>query len=44
MRSLAKLAALDFAAACFGHGKAIVGGAARRFRQKWGVPLMQPSL
>lgn len=44
MRSLAKLAALDFAAACFGHSKAIVGGAARRFRQKWGVPLMQPSL
>jgi glyoxylase-like metal-dependent hydrolase (beta-lactamase superfamily II) len=35
-RSLAKLATLDFEVACFGHGKAIVGGAAERFRQKWG--------
>jgi glyoxylase-like metal-dependent hydrolase (beta-lactamase superfamily II) len=36
IRSLVKLAALDFEVACFGHGKAIVGGAAERFRQKWG--------
>lgn len=35
-RSLARLAALDFEVACFGHGKAIVGKAAERFRQKWG--------
>ena len=35
-RSLAKLATLDFEVACFGHGQAIVGGAAERFRQKWG--------
>ncbi|MBN1993600.1 MAG: MBL fold metallo-hydrolase [Anaerolineae bacterium] len=34
-RSLAKLAKLDFAVACFGHGRAIVGGAAERFRKKW---------
>lgn len=33
--SLARLACEDFAVACFGHGKAIVGGAARRFRRKW---------
>jgi glyoxylase-like metal-dependent hydrolase (beta-lactamase superfamily II) len=36
-RSLAKVASLDFEVACFGHGKAIVGGAAERFRQKWGT-------
>ncbi len=35
-RSLAKIAALDFEVACFGHGRAIVGGAAEQFRQKWG--------
>lgn len=34
-RSLAKLAALDFEVACFGHGKAIVQGAANQFRRKW---------
>lgn len=34
-RSLARLGKLDFEIACFGHGKAIVGGAAARFRQKW---------
>jgi glyoxylase-like metal-dependent hydrolase (beta-lactamase superfamily II) len=33
--SLRKLAALDFAVACFGHGQAIVEGASLRFRQKW---------
>jgi glyoxylase-like metal-dependent hydrolase (beta-lactamase superfamily II) len=32
--SLAKVGNLDFDVACFGHGKAIVGGAAERFRQK----------
>lgn len=35
-RSLARLAGLDFAVACFGHGKAITTGAAERFRKKWG--------
>jgi glyoxylase-like metal-dependent hydrolase (beta-lactamase superfamily II) len=35
-RSLAKLSALSFDVACFGHGKAIRTGAAARFRQKWG--------
>ena len=34
-RSLRKLAALDFQIACFGHGKAILQDAARKFRQKW---------
>lgn len=34
--SLARLAALEFEVACFGHGKAIVGSAAHRFREKWG--------
>ena len=34
-RSLAKIAALDFEIACFGHGKAIAQGASSRFRQKW---------
>lgn len=34
--SLARLAKLEFEVACFGHGKAIVGGAAQRFRTKWG--------
>ena len=38
-RSLAKLAALDFEVACFGHGSAIVRGASERFRQKWGTPM-----
>ena len=36
IRSLAKIAGLDFAVACFGHGKAIVGAAAEQFRKKWG--------
>ena len=36
-RSLAKIANLDFDVACFGHGKEIVGGAAEKFRQKWGT-------
>ncbi|SIO32779.1 Glyoxylase, beta-lactamase superfamily II [Singulisphaera sp. GP187] len=34
-RSLAKLAALEFEAACFGHGKPIKRDAAARFRKKW---------
>ena len=34
-RSLAKLAALEFAVACFGHGRPIPSGASARFRQKW---------
>lgn len=38
-RSLAKIAALEFEVACFGHGQAIIGGAADRFRRKWGTPL-----
>jgi glyoxylase-like metal-dependent hydrolase (beta-lactamase superfamily II) len=36
-RSLAKVANLDFEVACFGHGNAIVSGAAEKFRQKWGT-------
>jgi glyoxylase-like metal-dependent hydrolase (beta-lactamase superfamily II) len=35
-RSLAKLAALEFEVACFGHGRPIVGGASGRFRREWG--------
>jgi glyoxylase-like metal-dependent hydrolase (beta-lactamase superfamily II) len=34
-RSAEKLAALEFAAACFGHGKPIKIRAAARFRKKW---------
>lgn len=34
-RTLAKLAALDFEVACFGHGRPIRGGAAAKFRRKW---------
>jgi glyoxylase-like metal-dependent hydrolase (beta-lactamase superfamily II) len=34
-RSLRKLNGLAFDVACFGHGRAIVGGAAERFREKW---------
>jgi hypothetical protein len=28
-------AALDFRVACFGHGKAIIGDGASRFRRRW---------
>lgn len=35
-RSLMKLAAIDFAVACFGHGPAIVEDASAQFRLKWG--------
>jgi glyoxylase-like metal-dependent hydrolase (beta-lactamase superfamily II) len=34
-RSLRKLSAMDFDVACFGHGSAIMGHAAQRFRDKW---------
>lgn len=37
MRSLAKIAALDFDTACFCHGQTIVHGASAKFRQKWGT-------
>jgi glyoxylase-like metal-dependent hydrolase (beta-lactamase superfamily II) len=36
-RQLHRLAALDFRVACFGHGKAIIGDAASRFRRRWPV-------
>jgi glyoxylase-like metal-dependent hydrolase (beta-lactamase superfamily II) len=36
-RQLHRLAALDFRVACFGHGKAIIGDAASRFRWRWPV-------
>ena len=36
-RSLARLSEYNFERACFGHGNAIVGGAAERFREKWGT-------
>jgi glyoxylase-like metal-dependent hydrolase (beta-lactamase superfamily II) len=35
MQSLAKLSALTFENACFGHGRPILGGAAQQFRQAW---------
>ena len=37
MRSLAKIAALDFDTACFCHGQTIVHGASAKFKQKWGT-------
>lgn len=37
IRSLKKIAALDFDTACFCHGNAIVHGASSRFKQKWGT-------
>jgi glyoxylase-like metal-dependent hydrolase (beta-lactamase superfamily II) len=36
LRSLARIAALDFDIACFGHGSAITAQAAAKFKQKWG--------
>jgi glyoxylase-like metal-dependent hydrolase (beta-lactamase superfamily II) len=36
LRSLAKIAALDFDIACFGHGSAITTQASARFKKKWG--------
>lgn len=35
LRSLAKLSALEFEVACFGHGRPITAGASARFRRKW---------
>ncbi len=34
-RSLARLAALPFEVACFGHGRPMVSGASLQFRRKW---------
>ena len=36
-RQLDRVAALHFKVACFGHGKAIIGDAASRFRRRWPV-------
>jgi glyoxylase-like metal-dependent hydrolase (beta-lactamase superfamily II) len=36
LRSLAKIAALDFDIACFGHGGAITTQASAKFKKKWG--------
>ena len=36
LRSLAKIAALDFDIACFGHGSAITRQASAKFKHKWG--------
>lgn len=36
-RSQRRLAGLDFEITCFGHGRPITRGAARRFRAKWGT-------
>jgi glyoxylase-like metal-dependent hydrolase (beta-lactamase superfamily II) len=36
LRSLAKIAALDFDVACFGHGSAITHEASAKFKHKWG--------
>jgi glyoxylase-like metal-dependent hydrolase (beta-lactamase superfamily II) len=38
-QSLARLAALDFAVACFGHGRPLARNAAGRFRARWAQPL-----
>jgi glyoxylase-like metal-dependent hydrolase (beta-lactamase superfamily II) len=35
-RSLKKLTAYNFQIACFGHGKAILNDAVRKFKEKWG--------
>lgn len=35
VRSLSRLAGLDFEVACFGHGKPITSGASGQFRRKW---------
>ncbi|MGH2375420.1 MAG: MBL fold metallo-hydrolase [bacterium] len=37
-RSLSRIAGLDFETACFGHGGAILRGASRQFRRRWGGP------
>jgi glyoxylase-like metal-dependent hydrolase (beta-lactamase superfamily II) len=37
-RTLARLSALDFAVACFGHGRPIRSAAAAQFRKRWGQP------
>jgi glyoxylase-like metal-dependent hydrolase (beta-lactamase superfamily II) len=42
LRSLAKIAALDFDIACFGHGSAITTQASARFKHKWGSPYFSP--
>jgi glyoxylase-like metal-dependent hydrolase (beta-lactamase superfamily II) len=36
-RMLAKLAALPFSVALFGHGRTIASGAAEKFARKWGT-------
>lgn len=36
-KSLAKLANMDFEVACFGHGGAIMHGAAQQFRRRWSI-------
>ena len=36
-RMLAKLAALPFSVALFGHGRTITSGAAEKFARKWGT-------
>ena len=38
-RSLAKIAGLDFAVACFGHGSAITQGASDQFKRRWAAPV-----
>jgi hypothetical protein len=38
LRSLAKIAALDFDIACFGHGSAITRQPSAKFKHKWGGP------
>lgn len=35
VRSLSRLAGMDFEVACFGHGKPITSGASGQFRRKW---------
>jgi glyoxylase-like metal-dependent hydrolase (beta-lactamase superfamily II) len=40
--SLARLAAHEFAVACFGHGRPITRAATQRFRTRWPSPNQQP--
>jgi glyoxylase-like metal-dependent hydrolase (beta-lactamase superfamily II) len=43
-RSAKKLAGLDFEAACFGHGRAILHGASERFGKTFGANLATPAV
>jgi len=42
LKSLARLSALEFEIACFGHGRAITTSAAARFKEKWAAGQRRP--